>query len=214
MSITRAKTKDNIPTIDAVIHKFEHDVKTGPIYVCSCCHRLMYRKSVIQMKDTAKYKTDTDIINMVFAPQFRYVSVDNKEWICKTCDGTLKSGRMPFQAKSNGFQLVDIPKELKDLNPLETYLVCLMIPFMKMVALPRGKQKGIHGPAVNVPTDVQPVCKLLPRLPSEARVIGLKLKRKLQYRGHYMYKYIDPLPWSLICTRTLIHKKYYQHFCG
>ena len=31
---------------------------------------------------------------------------------------------------------------------------------MKMVALPCGKQRAIHGPAVNVPTDLTPVCTL------------------------------------------------------
>ena len=65
---------------------------------------------------------------------------------------------------------------------------------MKMVALPCGKQRAIHGPAVNVPTDLTPVhvCTLLPRLSSQAQMIPIKLKRKLCYKGHYMYQYIRP----------------------
>ncbi len=63
---------------------------------------------------------------------------------------------------------------------------------MKMVALPRGKQRAIHGPAVNVPTDFHPLCDLLPRLPSQAQVVPMKLKRKLCYKGHYMYQYVRP----------------------
>ena len=63
---------------------------------------------------------------------------------------------------------------------------------MKMVALPCGKQRAIHGPAVNVPTDLTPVCTLLPRLPSQAQMIPMKLKRKLCYKGHYMYQYVRP----------------------
>lgn len=32
-----------------------------------------------------------------------------------------------------------------------------------MVALPCGKQRYIHGPAVNVPSEVDSVCKINPR---------------------------------------------------
>ena len=39
---------------------------------------------------------------------------------------------------------------------------------MKMVAFSCGKQCAIHGPAVNVPTDLTPVCTLLPRLLSQS----------------------------------------------
>ena len=44
---------------------------------------------------------------------------------------------------------------------------------MKMVALPCGKQRAIHGPAVNVSTDLTPVCILLPRLPSQTQMIPM-----------------------------------------
>ena len=63
---------------------------------------------------------------------------------------------------------------------------------MKMVALPSGRQRCIHGPAVNIPTKVNSVCSLLPRLPSETQLLPMKLKRKLSYRGHYMYDFIRP----------------------
>ena len=43
------------------------------------------------------------------------------------------------------------PAELSCLNALEQRLISLRVPFMKMVALPSGKQRCIHGPAVNVP---------------------------------------------------------------
>ena len=99
---------------------------------------------------------------------------------------------MPPQAKANNLVLENVPPEFKDLNPMEIRLISLRIPFMKMVALPCGKQKGIHGPAVNIPADLHPVCDLLPRLPSQAQVVPMKLKRKLSYKGHYMYQYVQP----------------------
>ena len=112
--------------------------------------------------------------------------------MCNTCDSTLKRGIMPLQAKANGLQLPNIPPELSDLNTLELRLICLRLPSMKMVALPSGKQRSIHGPAVNVPSKVDTICNILPRLPSQTELVQLKLKRKLVYKGYYMYDYITP----------------------
>ena len=63
---------------------------------------------------------------------------------------------------------------------------------MKLVSLPRGKQLGIQGPAVNVPTDLDTVCEQFPRLPNECQIISLKLKRKLEYRKAYIFDYVHP----------------------
>ena len=99
---------------------------------------------------------------------------------------------MPTQAIANGLRLPSIPPELSCLNSLEVKLISLRIPFMKMVALPSGKQRCIHGPAVNVPSKLDNVCTVLPRLPSQSELVALKLKRKLSYKRHYMYDYVTP----------------------
>jgi len=65
---------------------------------------------------------------------------------------------MPLQAKAIGLQLSEIPPELSGFNALELRLISLRVPFMKMVALPSGKQRSIHGPAVNVPSKVDTIC--------------------------------------------------------
>ena len=44
--------------------------------------------------------------------------------------------------------------------------------------------------AVNVPTDLTPVCTLVPRLPSPTQMVPMKLRRKLCYKGDYMYQYV------------------------
>ena len=77
-------------------------------------------------------------------------------------------------------ELEEIPEELKDLNNLELHTISKRILFMKLVKLPRGKQKGIKGAAVNVAADLGPACNLLPRIPTDAHIISLKLKRKLE----------------------------------
>ena len=179
--------------IEAAKTCFVQAVQEGPHYVCTCCHRLMYRKTVVEFKPI-KYlgKLTDDIYQSVFSPDLLQISAQGVIWVCKTCDCSLKQGKMPAQAKANNLFLDDIPQELSDLNEMEIRLISLRIPFMKMVALPCGKQRAIHGPAVNVPTDLNPVCELLPRLPSQAQLVPMKLKRKLCYKGHYMYSFVRP----------------------
>ena len=121
-----------------------------------------------------------------------YICSDGKKWMCLTCDRALSSDKIPVQSKANGLCLDIVPPELSILNTLELRLISLRVPFMKMVALPSGKQKCILGPAVNVPSNLKSIYTILPRLPSQTELIPLKLKRKLSYRGHYMYNYIRP----------------------
>ena len=185
MSSTR---KRNV-SVECAVSAFHSKVKFGPDYVCTCCHRMMYRKSVILCN---KAKASADVIQKVFSADLSYISFDGKQWVCRTCDRTLKRGNMPLQAKANGLQLCQVPPELSGLNALELRLICLRVPFMKMVALPTGKQRSIHGPAVNVPSKVDTICDVLPRLPSQTEMVPLKLKRKVAYRGHYMYDYVTP----------------------
>ncbi len=185
-----ATMRARIKPIDAVIDKFMAKVRIGPEYVCTSCHRMLYRHSVVPFKPSKYTKDESELIDKL--SQHECVSnIDGKKWVCKTCDGSLSRGVLPVQAKANGMELDDQPDELTGLNPLEKRLIALRVPFMIMVALPTGKQKCIHGP-VNVPSKVDTVCEILPRLPSECELVPLKLKRKLSYKGHYLYDYVSP----------------------
>ena len=148
---------------------------------------MMYRKSVILSNKTKYTKASNDLLNSVFCANLSRISIDGKEYMCKTCDRVLTRGSRPVQAKANGLQLSDVSPELSGLNALELRLISLRVPFMKMVALPSGKQRSIHGPAVNVPAKVDTISEVLPRLPSQSELVPLKLKRKVAYKGHYMY---------------------------
>ena len=192
MASVRSAKKAKDVSVEQAIVCFHSDIKNGPDFVCTCCHCLMYRKSVIPC-NVAKYsKCGDDLLKCVFSAHFRYICNSGDEYVCETCDKALKRGVMPLQAEANGLHLLQIPPQLANLNPLELRLICLRLPFMKMVALPTGKQRSIHGPAVNVPAKVDTVCSVLPRLPSQSELVPLKLKRKLAYKGHYMYDYITP----------------------
>ncbi|XP_064402301.1 uncharacterized protein LOC135348074 [Halichondria panicea] len=187
MSTIRHCTK----TIDVVIDKFLTKVRTGPDFVCTSCHRMLYRHTVVRFKPCKYTKADPDLLEKL-SKHAHFSKIDGNQWVCKTCDGSITRGVMPAQATINGMELDSEPHELKCLNALERRLIALRVPFMKMVALPTGKQKCIHGPAVNVPSKVDTVCDILPRLPSECQLVPLKLKRKLSYKGHYLYDYVSP----------------------
>ena len=177
-------------TIDETISAFLSKIRVGPEYVCTVCHHMMYYSNVVPFKRDKYNKGSPEMLDSVFSVM--YVCPDGSQWICHSCDRTLKRGTLPVQAKANGFQLDMIPPELDGLNELEIRLISLRIPFMKMVALPSGRQQSIHGPAVNVPSNVDNVCEVLPHLPSQTELIPLKLKRRLCYKGHYMYNYVRP----------------------
>ena len=185
-NLRRNRQNEMIPHHE-IVRFFLNKVKRAADYICCCCNRLMYECGVVIFNE---HKYQIDSIDRIC--QFRKVSVDGKEWICRNCHICLKKGKLPTQAKCNGLSLCKIPEELKDLNPLEVRLISQRIPFMKLVSLPRGKQVGIQGPAVNVPTDLDIVCEQFPRLPTECQIISLKLKRKLDYRKAYIHDYVCP----------------------
>ena len=174
-----------VPHHDDVINTFLTKIRRAADFICCCCNRLLYESGVLIYKETSY---PLHLVNKI--TEFRKKSVDNKEWICRNCHVKLKRKKLPVQAKCNGLALSKVPDELSDLNPLEVRLLSRRIPFMKLVSLPRGKQAGIQGPAVNVPTDLDIVCEQFPRLPTECQIISLKLKRKLEYRKAYIHDFV------------------------
>ena len=48
----------------------------------------------------------------------------------------------------------------------------------------------MSGPPVNVPTTLDQVINMLPHMPNQLQLYLIKLKRKLEYKSHYMYDVI------------------------
>ncbi|XP_078619175.1 uncharacterized protein LOC144886422 [Branchiostoma floridae x Branchiostoma japonicum] len=170
---------------------FRLKIAEGPIYSCISCYRLLYRETVMEMK-AGNYSANKTTKKILKNASVCKLQTNGKSWICQTCHKSLKKGELPVQSWDNGLDLDPVPPELEDLRSLELRLISQRIPFMKLVGLPKGGQKSIHGSAVNVPSKLQSVMSLLPRLPATAEVVPLKLKRKLIYKGHHMYEFIRP----------------------
>ena len=100
---------------------------------------------------------------------------------------------MPPESATIILELQPIPQELSCLNSLEQHLIALHIPFMKVLVLPKGGQNGVHGPVTCVPSNVVQTTNLLPRSNMVGSLLPVKLKRKITYKGHYEYKFVDAM---------------------
>ena len=95
----------------------------------------------------------------------------------------------------------EIPAELASLEKLEQILIAQRIVFEKIIIMPKGQQRKIKGAICNVPVECDETCKVLPRPPERSGIIMLKLKRKLEFRGHVYFQAVrlqfilDALNW-------------------
>ena len=133
-------------SMECTITKFHQTVNQGPLYVCTCCDQLWHKQSA----------TNADQIRQSI-PDIKYLnhrkSVDNKEWVCKTCHSHLVKNKVPPCAVANGMKFPE-KSEFFDLNELECRLVAPRIAFQNLMQAPRGRQLKLHGNIVNVPADV------------------------------------------------------------
>lgn len=186
-------------SIETCISKFHELVNQGPLYICACCDQLWYKHSV---SDASKLKSSNPEINRYL---YGKKSVDDKEWVCRTCRSYLIKNKIPPFAIYNGMKFPEKP-DFFDLNELECRLLAPRIAFQKLMQAPRGNQLKIHGNIVNVPADVTNTVSMLPRLQSQTGTIKINLKRKLQYQSSALslnvrpYKVIEAANW-LIKTR-------------
>ena len=184
LRIKRKKGNENrIPTVESCITQFKKKIREGPFFICNVCNRLLYKKSVKQC-------------NLDKYPCQKYFnsrkSYDNKEYICKTCHSKVIKGELPCQAVINDMYIDEIPQELASLAKLEQILVSKRIVFQKIIVMPKGQQRKIKGAICNIPVECDQTCNNLPRAPESSGIIRLKLKRKLQFRGHVYFQGVRP----------------------
>lgn len=176
---------------DKAITNFRKCLLEFPEYVCTCCHRLLFKKSV-RKYDSNRYDFDCENVSETLSTVFRRVGEGQIEYICNTCDNNLRKGEMPCQAVANNLQLPSVPKELSVLTRLELRCIALRIPFMMIRAQRKGGQGRISGPCVNVPATMKPITAVLPRVPEDTQLILVKFKRMLVYRSNYLCDFIRP----------------------
>jgi hypothetical protein len=201
---TMSKSRKHGLTLSDCIDNFHTSISLGTVFICTCCHQTWFRHSVIEIGSEIK-SVDIELKDKCLTGK---LSVDSKEWLCKTCLEKLKQNMVPKLAVINGLQFPYKPPELF-LHPLEARLISLRIPFMTLYQLPSGSQLQMHGSVVNVPVDIAPTVQSLPRLPDNAATIAVNLKRKLQYKS-CVYKQNVRLMTVICALHYLMTKDFYK----
>ena len=120
----RAKRASTV-SLDNVIALFLSKIRCGPDYVCTVCHRMLYKSSVIPFNED---KYGEIMVRNVINKMCKQTSIDGRQWICSSCHNAMCRGNIPVHCKTNGLNLDEIPNELNELNTLELRLVSLRIP--------------------------------------------------------------------------------------
>ena len=156
--------------IERVKKEFANGIEDYPEYVCCVCHHLLFRKQCNKC-DKNKYYTKSEarhVSNLCITEDFVHKCNTNCEadchvrkesrsdlYICNTCQRHLSKGKIPPEAYANRLELHTVPQELQTLITLKKHLISLMVPFMKVIRLPKGGQQKLKGPCVMVPADLQ-----------------------------------------------------------
>ena len=141
--------------------KFRKVACEGPSCVCTSCHKLCYQMHRKFSKDGNEF---VDFIKLE-SP------VDKKTWFCTRCISSLKKRDIPGNALDNNMRVSEVPKELQGLNSLEERLISRVTPFMKLVVLPRGRQRAIRGQVINFPTPMTNTVDQLPRPAEDTDIV-------------------------------------------
>lgn len=125
--------------------KFIEERAETPKYVCLSCECLFFYYSV--KKATPEEIDDLSNENSKF----------NTTYICTTCRGQHKKGKLPTLAVKNGLMFPEIPEVVRDLKSLEERMVSPVVPFMQMRDLmphALNPQLGIKGSVINIPVEI------------------------------------------------------------
>ena len=195
----------------------------GPIFICCCCHRRLFRTSVVEfsdkIRDEIKGKAPTVLTLCVYEdlPQKNSknktrtrTDVDDRlkvdigkgkqAWICSTCRRYLKDDKMPPMCHKNNLTIKVDPDLTEPLTELEASLIAPTIPFMKIFPLKTSRWSALDGKVVNVPVrpedtrNVFNALQTLPRTPDQAGFIAVELKRKLEFKNSHIQAQLVNVP--------------------
>ena len=177
--LKKAKMRDTSKQIRSVQNKVQHFkelIQNGPYYICVCCNRCLYKRSVVLFKEE-KYSVDTEEIICDVIPSY-----DDNVYICLTCHRKILKKETPCQSVTNKLQLFDFRDHLKNIGKLERILITQRILFRKVAILPKGQFPKLKGAICNIPVETGNVCNVLPRGVDSSGVVFVQLKRKLSHK--------------------------------
>ena len=189
------------------LKRFQNSVRFGPIFTCSSCMQNMFRDGVVELteklEDMIKEKSfelyrnvlQNKVVISLHIKKAGQEIEDKKTYVCKTCRIALLKGKLPSMSTANNLHLIELKdKELK-LTEIENNLIAQRILFQKVYQLPKSRIAACKDKLINIPISPEDVINSvsrLPRTPSEAGLIEVKLKRKMEYKNIHKESYVDP----------------------
>ena len=82
----RMEQRRKTANIEEALYKFKQHIKEFAEYVCTCCNRMLYRKSVVEVRDKM-FDVEERLRRMCLS---RKTSADQNKWLCKTCQRYIK----------------------------------------------------------------------------------------------------------------------------
>ena len=188
---------------------------TGFDVICSSCLQyksLHYCKPVSVL---SKEKRNRFIVKMCNILQNR----SDQQYVCNLCLNDIKNDKFPKRSHKDRFKFANFPtnfiKKLKrrcrftepdlsqghlidrvqyereyfKLNRLESYLLKLVIPFIRIANCPRGRYLKVRGDLILISSDLSH--SLTEILPLQQSLVPVCFKRKLSYDGSYIEEYIE-----------------------
>ena len=191
------------------LRKFLQNSLHGAVFICLSCHQRHFQTNVqifSEVKKTIRMPLESCIVEKDPLEKMGFGQVifskkqeTQNQFICKTCLGYLKRGKLPPHSVMNSLKLdatdAEIERDGLALSELENSLIASRIIFQKIFLLPSSRWSGLKDKQVNIPissTKINDTLEKLPRTPNSAGLIGVQLKRKLEYKNNHKHQLINP----------------------
>ena len=214
---TDSDSQKQTSTMRGQILNFRHECQHGPIFVCICCMRDMFKRGVkkitpsyeafLRGSDVFKYlqteeftsnitsKGKAKKIRLMMKKRFKEnLRVHGEHYLCSNCYRYLKKLEMPPICAKNSLEYADIPDCLQ-LTNLERQMICKDLVFIKIRQLPRCRMDAMNDRVINVPIEDDDIIKTvtsLPRTEKNNGMITVGLKRDLSLKNFHKLQMIRP----------------------
>ena len=220
LSLDKRKTKDHqslkndqntwqnkhrkIETASDRLHAFKDATLYNAIFICTCCHQRMFKSNVriftTELENQINTREPGLTEKCIEKPTIlTKINGQGSCYICHTCVRHMKNQKMPPMSTKNNLALTESDRFIKDQNleltELEGALIAKNIIFQKIFQLPKSRWTALKDRVVNVPINDDSIINTLdqlPRTPQAAGLIGVALKRKVEYKDSHKHQLIDP----------------------
>merc|ERR1712112_159628 len=165
--------------------------KASLTHICTSECKYRPKASMVVVKDKMFTSEEMKLLTM----NNETLSIDGKYYVCKYCKTIIKKKKIPpCNEKIKKFMIDNLPEQFlteeMSLSKLESHLLKLIIPFIRIAYIPGYGQYKVKGPMITVEADVTKTLneKILPR---QQELIPVALKRKLSYKGTVMEEMVS-----------------------